>query len=227
MRQLTLSIQSNREATFENFYSGDNVPLIQCLKDAIRDNQKQFIYLFSPQVSGKTHLLQACCHLASSQQQRTFYLSLLNIDQLQPAVFSELEQFSLICIDDLQCIAGQKEWEEALFTLYNSVQEQGHSLLVAAKQAPQNLKIQLPDLVSRLRWGTVFSLRPLSNEDKLEMLIALAQQRGFELPRVVAQFLINHLTRDVNNLVAVLDKLDQASLEQKHKLTIPFVKQIL
>ncbi|MEI8647476.1 hypothetical protein P4S73_05115 [Paraglaciecola sp. Hal342] len=47
------------------------------------------------------------------------------------------------------------------------------------------------------------------------------------MPEKVAVYLVNHWQRDMPSLMNTLDKLDQLSLQQQRKLTIPFVKEAL
>ena len=72
-----------------------------------------------------------------------------------------------------------------------------------------------------------FQLQLLSDEEKQAALQLAANQRGFELPNSVAQFILTHCARQQGELFQLLIKLDEASLVAKRKLTIPFVKQIL
>jgi DnaA family protein len=57
-----------------------------------------------------------------------------------------------------------------------------------------------------------------------DSLILRARQRGFDLLDEVASFILTRGPRDMAGLSGVLDRLDQASLTAKRKLTIPFVK---
>ena len=36
-----------------------------------------------------------------------------------------LEAFSLVCLDDLEVLAGKQDWELAIFNLYNQLREAG------------------------------------------------------------------------------------------------------
>ena len=83
------------------------------------------------------------------------------------------------------------------------------------------------DLTSRLAWGLVLHLEALDENDKLAALQLRAQQRGFELPTDVGQFLLRRCPRDTPSLFALLDRLDQASLAAQRKLTIPFVRELI
>jgi DnaA family protein len=43
----------------------------------------------------------------------------------------------------------------------------------------------------------------------------------------VARFLINRLSRDMTSLIAALEQLDQASIREQRRITIPFIKDVL
>ena len=38
-----------------------------------------------------------------------------------PEVLDGMEQLALVCIDNIECIAGDEEWEMAIFNLYNRI----------------------------------------------------------------------------------------------------------
>ena len=84
----------------------------------------------------------------------------------------------------------------------------------------------MPDLRSRLQWGPVFQLKPLSDEKKIIALQLRANQRGLVLPDNVAQYLLTHFPRDLFTLFERLDELDKASLAMQRRLTIPFIKSV-
>jgi DnaA family protein len=155
------------------------------------------------------------------------YLPAEELETLDPAIFEALESYDLVCIDDLQLLLGKPEWEQALFHLYNRLRDTGRRLLISANNTPAHLAVGLADLASRLTWGLVFQLQPLNDADKLAALDAQARARGLVIAEDVLQFLLNHSDRNLRILMRQLDQLDSASLEQKRRVTIPFVKQVL
>ena len=100
-------------------------------------------------------------------------------------------------------------------------------LLITGDRPPRQLNLGLPDLASRLDWGQIYKLQPLSDEDKLQALQLRARLRGFEMPEDVCRFLLKRLDREMRSLFMTLDQLDHASITAQRKLTIPFVKEIL
>jgi DnaA family protein len=107
------------------------------------------------------------------------------------------------------------------------LRESGRKLLVAAEHSPRELAINLEDLRSRLQWGVTYQVHNLSDDDKQQALQLRARARGLELNDEVAQFIIQRLPRDTNELFWQLQRLDHASLAEQRKLTIPFVKKVL
>jgi len=76
-------------------------------------------------------------------------------------------------------------------------------------------------------WDLVYRIKPLADIDKIEALQRRSHDRGFKLPREVAEYLVKRVKRDMPNLITLLDDLEKASLAEKRKLTIPFVRSFL
>ncbi|PIZ04545.1 MAG: DnaA regulatory inactivator Hda [Gammaproteobacteria bacterium CG_4_10_14_0_8_um_filter_38_16] len=224
--QLPLHLNLRDDAIFDNYFIGDNAQLVDVLKNFISVAQEQFIYCYGEPGSGRTHLLQACCHEADKKNKSIFYLSLANYAEFSPTIFDALESQEYVCIDDVDAIVGNMQWEEALFHFYNRAQEKKVSLLVSAQVPPKQLSCVLKDLQSRLSWGLTLGIKNLNDAEKMEALQMRAHLRGFYLSNEVASYLIHHYSRNMRDLFFILEKLDKASLAAKRKLTIPFIKAI-
>lgn len=228
--QLTLGINLTEDITFNNYYPGANaaaLDYVERLCDPHAGWVENLIYLWGQQGVGCSHLLQAACLQFQITGRRAIYLPLAELICYTPDILEDLEQYDLVCLDDLQVITGHKVWQEALFHLFNRLRDSGKNLLIAADSPPRGLQLALADLQSRLSLALVFQLHSLSDEDKLRALQLRASRRGFDLPDEVGHFILARGSRDLASLFALLDKLDKASLEARHKLTIPFVKQVL
>ena len=230
-QQLSLGVSLNDDATFENFYAPDlarNALVVDGLKRQVLGEGDSFVYLWGAPGAGLTHLLQASCHYAQTLGRSVQYLPLRDMVGYAPGeIFAGLEALDLVCLDCLASIAGRADWELAIFNLYNNLREAGGKLLVAAEHGPQELAVDLPDLRSRLQWGVTYQVRNLSDDDKQQALQLRARARGLDLNDEVAQFIIQRLSRDTNELFWQLQRLDHASLAEQRKLTIPFVKKVL
>jgi DnaA family protein len=148
------------------------------------------------------------------------------IDYPPDQVLDDMEYQDLVCLAGVEAVAGRPGWEEALFGFYNRIQDQGNRLVIGADGPPRELPLALPDLKSRLSAALVFHLATYDDEDKIAILRHRAARLGIELSREVGLFIVNRGSRDLDHLMAYLERLDLASLAEKRRVTIPFVKQV-
>jgi DnaA family protein len=226
-QQLPLHFEFRANQTFTTFFPGINQEIVNHLQRCIAGLGEQQIFLWGKPGQGKTHLLQACCHLAQNQNLSSFYFDLSNAELPDPSMLSGLDECDVVCFDNIERIAGNEEWELAFFNFFNQQRDRGHKLIVSASSAPNTIAIQLPDLKTRLNWGLALKIQPLSDSDQIAALIFKADQMGFEIAPQAGRFLLTHYNRDLASLWNLLEKLDKASLAAKRKLTVPFLKQIL
>ena len=228
--QLSLPIRLNDAATFENFLippADSRQLLLTLLRDQWPQGKEPILYLWGRRGSGVSHLLQASCHAAHARGQPVQYLPLsVLIDHPPAELLDELEQLPLVCLDDVQLAAGRRDWEEALFGLLNRMRDTGSCLLVGGDAAPRELPLVLPDLRSRLGWGPVFQLETPGDALREKVVQFRAMRRGMTLDNGVARFLVNRAGRDLHSLMDCLDQLENRSLQDKRRLSIPFVKQV-
>ncbi|ARM84653.1 regulatory inactivation of DnaA Hda protein [Marinobacter salarius] len=226
--QLVLGVKLRDDARFDNFHGGRNADAAARLKSACEQvGVVPVIAVCGDADTGKSHLLQAVCHLAEQNQQSAVCVSMEELLPLGPDSLSGLEGQSVICLDDLDLIAGQENWEEAIFHLYNRVNDHGHLMVVSLSELPASLPFGLQDLVSRLSHGLTIQLGIYRDDDRLRILMARAEQRGLVLSDDVAVFILRRAPRKLADLLAILDRLDENSLRAQRRLTIPFVKSVL
>jgi len=222
-QQIPLSFQSPELSTFESFIAGENEQLIFSLKNQL----DSLIYLWGDKGVGKTHLLESIVHYYQLSGMTAFYLPLQTHDDFAPELLESLESFELVCLDNVNQVAGHPLWEEALFHFFNRIRETGGRLIVSSDKNSHNMDIKLADLRSRLSWGITYQLKGLNDEKKIEALKKSAHDRGFMMNDKVAQYIMKHTNRDLSDLMVLLDKLDYASLVEQKKLTVHFVKKYL
>jgi DnaA family protein len=126
--------------------------------------------------------------------------------------------------DDVEALdhAGQ----QALFNAINDARDGGGTVLAAGAAPPAQLALR-EDLRSRLGWGLVYEVRPLTDAERAVYLRAEAARRGLRLADEVVWYLLTHVRRDMPSLRALLEQLDRASLEQHRPVTLPLVREAL
>lgn len=225
--QIPLEFGFRETSDFGCFIEGPNSEVCKLSRSIALGETFQSIYIWGQAATGKSHLLQAVCNLASETDLGVAYIPLSRYAELSPEMLEGLHYLHMVCVDDIDCIVGQSEWERALLHLYNRLRDQQRPLLMTGSKGPRDLALQLQDLKSRIIWDLIYHLQPLSDTDKISLLQKRADTRSFEISAEVAAYLIKNVKRDLPSLLELLDKFDQATLAEKRKLTIPFVKLLM
>lgn len=126
--------------------------------------------------------------------------------------------------DDVHLLDNEAQID--LFNTYNQLKAEGSSLITAGLHVPSQMQLR-DDLATRLAWGLVYQLQPLTDAEKAEALKNHASERGMRLPDEVIAYCLRYLRRDLPNLMAVLDALDEWSLIEKKPVTVPMLKKLL
>ena len=113
-----------------------------------------------------------------------------------------------------------------LFNIINEARESGGRVLASGNSPPAQLPLR-EDLKSRLAWGLVYELKPLNDAERAAYLRVEAERRGLRLPEEVIAFLLTRMKRDLRSLTAILDRLDQFSLETQRPITLPMLREAL
>jgi len=229
-KQLTLNVNLRDGLHFDSYYAAQNssnAEVMNVLQSIFTSLEAQQNTIWGEKLSGKTHLLQACCAKAAEIHHTVSYIPLKDFKSYGTAVLEGLSQSQLLVIDDIETVLGNKEWEVALFNLINITRENGQSLLLSTVQNPRKLDCILPDLASRLIWGGSYQLQTLTDDEKPKALQTRAEQRGFNLSDRVIEYVYRRYPRDIESLMEILNKLDEESFRQKSLITVPFAKEIL
>jgi DnaA-homolog protein len=226
MRQLPLAVRLPDRAAFASFLPGGNAEALRHLQLVAGTAASSLTWLCGASGSGKTHLLQAVC-AAAGEHWRAGYVPLAEVAPLGVGVLEGLPQLECLCVDDVERVAGERDWERGIFGLLREREESGGRLVLAAQAPPRLVPWQLADLASRCAAATVLQLRPLSDEEQHAALQLRARLRGVELPDETWQWLRRRFPRDMRTLYELLDTLDEAALAAQRRLTVPFIREVL
>ncbi|WP_319557739.1 DnaA regulatory inactivator Hda [Thiomicrorhabdus sp.] len=229
--QMPLKIGLKDEACFETFITEQEslAVALSSLLNALKEPRGNAFYLYGQSGVGKTHLLQAACRYITEKGKASVYIPMSDESlPLIPDVLVGLEQTPLVCLDDIGCKVGNKSWELALANLITKSSVQGHILILAGDDSIVDWKIVTPELAKALMTVLPIVLTPLTQKEELISALQRHSLRlGFELPEKVGDYLLKKYSYDLQELLAVLTLLEQASLVEKRRLSLGFVKKVL
>src|SRR5690348_9217556 len=123
MQQLPLGVRLPDRAVFASFLPARNAQVVDHLQRATAGTS----WICGPHGAGKSHLLQAVSAQASATM-RTAYLPLKELMRYGVDVLEGLRQLGCLCIDDIDAVIGQGDWERALFAVLQGIEEGGGRL---------------------------------------------------------------------------------------------------
>ena len=197
MRQLPLPISPAAEPTLDNYVAGANAEALERVRAL---------------AAGRLH--ESIVYLwGEPGSGRTHLLR---------AAASAIS--AIVIADDVDTLEDAAQ--QALFIAINAARDGGPCVLAAGNAPPAQLRLR-EDFRTRLGWGLVYHLKPLTDAEKALHLRAEATRRGLRLNDEVLWYLLNHLPRDLGSLYAILDRLDRHSLAKQRAITLPFVREAL
>ncbi|MDR3411855.1 MAG: DnaA regulatory inactivator Hda [Formivibrio sp.] len=215
MKQLVLDLALPAPEPFSDFAPGENAELLFQLGEwAGAASHARFVYLWGETGVGKSHLLAAAARRGSA----------CLVDAAQAPLPEDVPANGLLAVDNVEQLdrAGQ----ETLFAHFNTLRAGGGGLLASGPLPPMLLSL-LPDLATRLGWGLVYQLKPLSDADKTIALQRHARQLGFELAGEQAEYLLRHAPRDLASLYRLLAEANELALSRQKAVTSSLLREIL
>lgn len=230
MKQLPLALQTDSGPEFDNFVPGGNLDCLMHLQEtaecvADTDQADAIVppptYLYGVRGCGKTHLLQAVARALSENNPEVH-----RFGWLAPGYsWSGWEpSWRAIVIDD--CDQLDDAGQAAAFRAFVDAQTYGGWVVAAGAVPPAALEVR-EDLRTRLGWGQIFALKPLSDEELQAALWQAFRSRGLVTSQDVLDYLMRHFSRDVSSMMRLLARLDRYALASKRAVTVPLIKSML
>ena len=221
MQQIALDIGLGASPTLANYFAGPNGDALSHLQRLAQWPLTDSVptYLWGAAGSGKTHLLRACATALCAQGASVGWL---DASETEAPEFDE--SWSLLVMDDVHIYDAQRQ--HTAFGWFVQAASLQRPVLCAGSSSPVDLLLR-EDLRTRLGWGHVFGLQPLTEPQTRAALRQAADARGLFLGDEVMDFTLRRFSRDLGTLFALLDELDRYALQTQRAITIPLLKSML
>ena len=214
--QLFFDFGRDYDAELTNFFfSKKNQVLKNELIEVIDLGQNKDIFISGKNGSGKTFLLNSLLNNQKSANKSNIYIDLSELDGSKD-YFAELNQFDLICLDNLDKI--KEKIEVQVFNLINDCKQSSTNLIFASSLNPSELSF-LPDLISRLKQINYFYINEIRDEEVLDCIIFIVNKLNLNFSDDVMEFISKRTRRDFSSIKRTIQDLEKFLYSEKKEPT--------
>ena len=228
-KQLNLDVKLDEAINLNNFILCPSTEIIlKASKDFVSgsDTIKTF-FLWGKKGTGKNYLLHSINREFLEKKLHSAFVSFDNNSLDNPSVLEGLEELDVIFIESMEQFPCSKEWELALFNLINACLLKDCKIFISSGVTAKQLEINLVDLKSRLLAFPAFELPEINEDEKIKALKEAASRKGWELEDNVLSYILTHTSRNLSDLMSLMNELDTFSLEKKRKVSIALVRELI
>ncbi|MCY4305085.1 MAG: chromosomal replication initiator DnaA [Aestuariivita sp.] len=217
-QQLKLDFSHQTSLSRENFFVAPSNKIALSHVDDFLQNKNLYLVITGPAGSGKTHLVD----IWSNQ----FNGEIIQADEIEQQNIIELVT-KPVAVEDIPKIADNIDAQLMLFNLFNLCAASQQKLLLTGRNHVNFWGLSLEDLKSRIEATPVAALGLPDDELLTAVLAKLFVDRQIIPKPTVIPYLVAHMERSFNAAQKIVEELDNASLAQNRKLTVPLVSQLL
>ena len=179
-------------------------------------NLPKIFAIYGKKNSGKTHL--------SYIWQRKVNAEFLNIDDLKDyEIANNIEENNSYIIENIEKIKNQT----VLFHIFNIIVEKNCNLMLTSSLDLKQIQYDFADLESRLKNIVSIKIKePDTDFVKMLLIKQFANKQLFVEDQVI-DYLAKNIDRDYEKIMQIAKLLEFYCFEEKRKITIPFVSDVL
>ena len=216
MNQLIFDFAERGYPGFDKFLGTENAELVYVLQH----KHDPFIYVWGEEGAGKSHLLRAWVAQALDAGKKAVYIDAAATPLTEAAFEAEY-----LAIDQIEKLGNEEQ--ALLFAVFNRFRNSGKGfLLLSSEHTPQQLVIR-EDLRTRMAYCLVYEVKPLTDQEKIDVLVSMAAARQVTIDPEIFEYLLNHWQRDMDSLMQMLDTLDNYAVTMGKRITLPLLRQLL
>ena len=237
----SISSDLDNRFTFSNFIVGKPNELAFAAARRVAESEDvpfNPLFLYGGVGLGKTHLMHSIAHEIKKRNplRRVIYMSaekfmyhfIKALRFKNTVAFKEqFRNVDVLMIDDVQFISGKESTQEEFFHTFNALIDQRKQLIISADKSPQDLEGIEERMRSRLGWGLVADIHPLTYELRLGILQAKEEKLSTRISATILEFLAHKITSNVRELEGALNRLSAFSSLVGRDINLDMVQDLL
>ena len=230
--QLHLNVQLDDSISLDKFIDCDSTKdFLKILKNSTSDQSISSFYLiWGDKGRGKSYVMQGLHRKYIEDSKTTFHFSFKDKRVNSPEILMNLSSLEALFIEDFELMEDSEDsedWEKAIFNLINECYMSGTRIYLSSTTVTKDLRIRLTDLASRLSSFTAIEIPEITEEEKIEALIQSSKRKGFVLDEKTVKYIVSYTSRNLSDLLKLLNELDSFSLQKKRKISPSLVREMV
>ena len=222
IKQLALPLSFRNVKNHSNFIINKVNEVALSLIDEFKDIKKfknkfdfPVLILYGPSGSGKTHLAHIYKEITDAKFIKKFSNENLNQAKLG-------KSFIFDDFDKVECLN-----ENLFIHFFNEILLNLGSLLIITSKPPNEINFSLSDLESRIRSCISTKIELPDDEFLFSILVKELSDKKIFLNDKLCLYVIKRIKRNYKSISHFTEALDIISLEQKRKITLKQIKEVL
>ncbi len=232
-----VSTPLNPKYTFDRFIVGKSNELAHAAAMAVAGKPGELynpLVMYSDVGLGKTHLMHAIGHRATSRGMSLIYSTTEEftnsyIKAIREGTTDDFREryrsADLLLLDDVQFLIGKEQTQEGFFHTFNALHMTNRQIVLTSDRPVSALTLLEDRIQSRLAGGLVVDIQPPAIETRIAILRAKAEELRHEVPDAVLQFLAERIHKNIRELEGSLNKVVALADLTASPLTIELTKR--
>jgi chromosomal replication initiator protein len=234
-------LRLNSKYTFENFVVGPSNRFTHAACLAVAESPaKNYnpLFIYGGVGLGKTHLMQAICHMVKKNKPQTL-ITYLSSERFTNELINSIQHHSMenfrkkyrnvdiLLLDDIHFIAGKESTQEEFFHTFNTLHDAHKQIIISSDRSPKEINKLEERLISRFTWGLITDVQPPDLETRMAILKKKVENEKLNIPDDVILFLAESIKNNIRELEGALIRLAAYALLENMTINLLLAQDIL
>ena len=215
LNQLLLDLNYKQNFNDHDFYVSESNYFAFNIINKWPKWEKKILNICGEKFSGKTHL----ANIFKSKSKAL----LINYNKMDEDVFNKIKLFDNIIIDNFNNNFNEK----LIYSVFNLVDQDNKYMLINSEQPINEIKFNLPDMISRSKNCLVAKIENPDDELIFAIILKNFSDRQIKLEKKIIEFIINRIDRSYSKIYEFIYKIDELSLKKKKPINLKTIREIL
>jgi chromosomal replication initiator protein len=231
----------NPKYMFETFVIGSSNRFAHAASVAVAESPAKAynpLFIYGGSGLGKTHLLHAIGHYATSLGNARFvryvsteeftndFINSLRDDKTQ-AFQRRYRDVDILLIDDIQFLESRERTQEEFFHTFNTLHNANKQLVITSDRSPKQLSTLEDRLRTRFEWGLLADIQPPDLETRIAILQKKAAQERLFAPPDVLEFIASRVSNSIRELEGALIRVTAFASLTRAPVQLSIAEEVL